>query len=138
MRSRSPEYNERRVRQKVEVGDAPAVSQPRRVVVDSATDLALDHLSIDTPQHPLYARNVDQVLDAFCSATTLQSLVRDPLADLMGLVERKKVVQPQEQGYAALRHRLLMGFVERIITTTAESMRSIGIYPPTAVNRLLN
>lgn len=101
-----------------------ASARPHEYALAPATNLALDFLAYDTGAHPLYQRNVDQVLDSFCSEAVLRQAIREPLTSLMTHIDQKEGTDSED--WDAVRRRLLAGWTERIVKTVGESMCRVG------------
>ncbi|KAK4541545.1 hypothetical protein LTR36_007842 [Oleoguttula mirabilis] len=122
-RSSSSEVAERRGRQKLEHHGGTRSHESThhdKDALDPATDLALDHLLFDREAHPLYQRNVDQVLDSFCSEAALQPYLHMPLATFMRHMGERESDTMQKWG--AVRQRLLAGWAERVLKTIGDSL----------------
>ncbi|KAK5681400.1 hypothetical protein LTS10_005930 [Elasticomyces elasticus] len=110
-RSASPQDLQRRKRQKTEI----SASRP------SAADLALDHLLHDSDESPLRQHDFNLLLASVCSQTSLDSLIRDPLAELMRRVDSKE----SSNKLAALRNELLEAWTRRIMQTAGDSLSEV-------------
>ncbi|KAK5114054.1 hypothetical protein LTR85_010360 [Meristemomyces frigidus] len=122
-RSGSPALAERSVRQKTEHNHRSSsydTAGRHGKSLDAATDLALDHLLHDKDTHPLYQRNVNQVLDSFCSEAVLQQYMREPLIELMRHIDGKG--SGRSRDWDAVRQRLVAGWTDRVIKTVGDSM----------------
>ncbi|KAK4890026.1 hypothetical protein LTR27_011245 [Elasticomyces elasticus] len=110
-RSASPQDLQRRKRQKTET----SASRP------SAADLALDHLLHDSDDSPLRQQDFDLLLESVCPQSSLDSLIHDPLTELMRRVDTKA----SSEKVAALRNELLQAWTRRIMQATGDSLSEV-------------
>ncbi|KAK5747519.1 hypothetical protein LTR17_000161 [Elasticomyces elasticus] len=112
-RSASPQDLQHRKRQKTGI----STSRP------SAVNLALRHLMHDNDDSQLRKDDLNHVLDSICSPDTLSTLLRDPLAQLMGQVDTTEVSSSEK--LAAVRNELLEAWTRRILQATGDSLNEV-------------
>ncbi|KAK3654140.1 hypothetical protein LTR56_004194 [Elasticomyces elasticus] len=87
----------------------------------SAADLALFQLLHDSEDSQLRENDFNMLLDSVCSQSTLDGLLREPLAELMRRVDSKK----RSDKLAALRNELLEAWTRRIMQATGDSLSEV-------------
>jgi hypothetical protein len=100
--------------------EPPSKKARSRPSNDSALELALDHLRIDPPSHPLYQRNADFIVNHALGDQTMQSAITDQISRVLALANTKGSLDNQQS--LALRRQLVLISSQRIMCALGASL----------------
>jgi hypothetical protein len=87
---------------------------------DSALELALDHLRMDPPSHPLYQRNADFIVNLALGDRTMEHAINDQISKVLALADTKGSLDNQQS--LALRRQLVLISSQRILCALGASL----------------